>query len=284
MKIIEIKDLSFTYLGQSRPSLKNVNLEIGPGEFILVSGPSGGGKSTLCRCINGLIPHFYEGKLSGEVIVDGLSTKDTPTYILSQHVGMVFQNPQNQLFSLSVENDIAFALENLALPREEISSRVSEALKLMNLRELADRSPLELSGGQQQKVALASILALRPKVIMLDEPTSFLDPASAQQLINTVDEIRKNLGLTILMVEHRVDMIAPRATRMIVVHEGGVIYDGSPREFYERYDSHLYGVSTPKLARLSYELGRRIEGWPGVFLDIDGFERAVREFASHRIR
>jgi energy-coupling factor transporter ATP-binding protein EcfA2 len=284
MKIIEIRDLSFTYLGQSRPSLKNVNLEIGDGEFILVSGPSGGGKSTLCRCINGLIPHFYEGELRGEVLVNGLSTRTTPTYILSQHVGMVFQNPQNQLFSLSVENDVAFALENLGLPRDEIRARVDEALEIMNLKDLADRSPLELSGGQQQKVALASILALRPRVIMLDEPTSFLDPASALHLINVVDEIRRKFGLTILMVEHRVDMIAPSATRMIVVYEGEITYDGPPREFFEKYDAHLYGVSTPRLARLSGELAKRIDGWPGIFLDIDGFERAVRGLASRRVR
>lgn len=281
--MIEVKGLSFRYMGQSTPSLKNVNLRIEGGEFVLVSGPSGGGKSTLCRCINGLIPHFYEGELEGEVLVNGYSTRTTPTHILSQHVGMVFQNPQNQLFSLNVESDIAFALENLGLPREEIRSRVDEVMEIMNIQDMSDRSPLELSGGQQQKVALASVLALRPKVIMLDEPTSFLDPVSAQHLISVVDNLRKTLGLTIIMVEHRVDLIAPKANRLIVVHGGEVVYDGPPREFFEKYEAHLYGVSTPKLARLSLELAKRVEGWPGVILDVDEFERSVRMLAGHRV-
>ncbi|MEM3096866.1 MAG: ABC transporter ATP-binding protein [Nitrososphaerota archaeon] len=283
MAIIEIRNLSFTYLGQSTPALRNVNLRIEAGELVLVSGPSGGGKSTLCRCINGLIPHFYEGTLEGEVLVDGLLTSTTPTYTLSQHVGMVFQNPQNQLFSLDVESDIAFALENLGLPREEISSRVDEVMRVMNIRELADRSPLELSGGQQQKVALASVLALRPKVIMLDEPTSFLDPVSSQHLINVVDSLRERLGLTIIIVEHRVDLIAPRASRLVVVHGGEVAYDGHPKGFFENYDAHLYGVTVPKLARLSQELAKRVPKWPGVILDVEGLERIVRMLASHRV-
>ena len=282
MKVIEVRGLSFTYSGQDKPSLQDINFEVGEGEFVLISGPSGGGKSTLCRCINGLIPHFYEGELRGEVYVDGLPTSKTPTHILSQHVGMVFQNPQNQLFSLNVESDVAFALENLGLPREEIRDRVDEALALMGIEDLADRSPVELSGGQQQKVALASILALRPKVIMLDEPTSFLDPMSAMNLVELVDRLRRKLGLTILMVEHRIDLIAPRADRLAVIYEGQMLYDGPPRDFFEKYDGHLYGVSVPKLARLSKEMARHLE-WPGVILDIDEFERLVRLIAGHRL-
>lgn len=283
MELIEVDSLTFRYLGRKNPTIIDVSLKVSSGDFVLLVGPSGCGKSTLCRCLNGLIPHFYEGELQGEVYVDGLRVRDTPTHVLSQRIGMVFQNPQNQLFSLSVEGDIAFALENLAIPREEIRRRVDEVLKLLRIEHLRDRSPFELSGGQQQKVAIASVLAMRPKILLLDEPTSFLDPLSAQQLFESIDEIRKKLGLTIIMVEHRIELAAPRASRIIVMNKGRIVYDGDVRKFFEEYDGYSYGVYTPKVVRLANEINKRRRIFNRLPLSPEEFEQEVRRYVLDRV-
>lgn len=281
MTIIQVRDLSFTYAGSSKPALKNVNISVERGEFVLVVGPSGGGKSTLLRCLNGLIPQFYEGEYSGKVFVDGLEPDKTPTHKMSQVIGMVFQNPQNQLFALSVEADIAFPLENLGLPREEIIQRVEETMGLLNIAHLRDRSPFELSGGQQQRVAIASVLAMKPKILAMDEPTSFLDPLTAAQLLSIIDDVRKRLQLTVLLVEHRVELAAAKADRIVVLSDGCVVFDGSPRDFFEFYDSHLYGVSAPKVTSLSKRLKTHLEKWNRVCLSAEEFEAEVRSLVSH---
>lgn len=280
MSLVEVRNLSFRYAGSQKPALSDINLEIDPGDFVLVVGPSGGGKSTFCRCLNGLIPQFYEGEYSGKVIVDGYEASKTPTYKLSQIVGMVFQNPQNQLFSLSVEADVAFPLENLGLPREEISSRVEEVLSIMNIEHLRERSPFELSGGQQQRVAIASVLAMKPKIIVLDEPTSFLDPVSSLSLFNSIDNIRQKLGLTIVLVEHRVDIAASKANKMLVIADGKLLFKGPPRKFFEEHDSHTYGVSTPKVLLLSRKVKTLVKEWNTLCLSTEEFEQEVRKLIS----
>ncbi|MCS6769400.1 MAG: energy-coupling factor ABC transporter ATP-binding protein [Candidatus Caldarchaeum sp.] len=277
MKIVEVESLSFTYAGVKKPALSDINLQIDEGEFVLIAGPSGGGKSTLCRCLNGLVPQFYEGEYSGRVVVDGLEADKTPIHVLSQHVGMVFQNPHNQLFSLSVESDIAFPLENLGLPREEIRQRVEEALSTMRIEHLRDRSPFELSGGQQQRVAIASVLAMRPRVIVMDEPTSYLDPLSASNLFKTIDEVRSKLGLTVLLVEHRVDLAVARASRLVVVAEGRIIYNGPPRTFFEEQNPHLYGVAYPKVVKLSVRMRKALNSWSKTCINPEEFEEEVRK-------
>lgn len=180
MPIVEVRSLSYTYPGSTKPTLTNVNFSVEEGEFILLTGPSGCGKTTLCRCLNGLIPNSYGGEFNGQVIVDGLVTTEHPVYEIAQHVGLVFQNPENELFCTSVEREVAFGPENLALPREEIRKRVEESLAMVGISHLRDKSPEELSGGEQQKVAIAALLAMKPKILVLDEPTANLDPASAQ--------------------------------------------------------------------------------------------------------
>ena len=284
MALIEVENLTFRYAGRRTPTIVDINLEVREGEFVLLVGPSGCGKSTLCRCLNGLIPHFYEGELRGEVYVDGLRVKETPTYVLSQRIGMVFQNPQNQLFSLSVEGDVAFALENLALPREEIRRRVDEVLELLNIKHLRERSPFELSGGQQQKVAIASVLAMRPKILLLDEPTSFLDPLSATQLFATIDKIRERLGITVIMVEHRIELAAPRASRIIVMDRGRVVYDGDVRRFFEEHEGQQYGVYVPKVVRLAKEINRRRKIFNHPPLSPEEFEQEVRRYINHKVQ
>jgi len=248
--LIEARNLTFTYAGREKPSIENINLSIDKGEFVILTGPSGCGKTTLCRCFNGLIPHFYNGELKGEVIVAGLKVDEHPTYELACHVGMVFQNPENQLFALSVEKDVAFGLENLGLPREEIRKRVDWAMKMTGIYELKERAPYELSGGQQQRVAIASILAMQSEVMVLDEPTSFLDPLGAKQIFDVIYRLNRELGITVILVEHRLDLAASYATRVIIMNDGKIVLDGPPREILSSEEAKLIGIGIPKATRL----------------------------------
>ena len=254
MSIVEIRDLSYSYPGLNKPALININLTIEKGDFIILTGPSGCGKTTLCRCLNGLIPHFYSGDLKGDVTVMGLSVKDNPTSNIAQHVGFVFQNPENQLFALSVEKDIAFGLENLALPRDEIRKRVDRALDIMGITNLRENAPYELSGGQQQRVAIACILSMSPELMILDEPTSFLDPVAARNLFEIIDSLNKELGLTIILVEHRLDLLCTYANRVIIMDDGKVKADGEPREILSSKEVLSLGIGIPKVTRLYNEL------------------------------
>lgn len=250
MAIIEAKNLTYTYPGGTKPSIRNVSIKIEKGEFVLITGPSGCGKTTLCRCFNGLIPHFYQGKLDGEIIVAGLKVVENQISKLARHVGLVFQNPENQLFALSVEKDVAFGLENLGVPREEMRKRVDWALKLTGIYDLRERAPHELSGGQQQRVAIASVLAMQPKVIVLDEPTSFLDPLGAKKIFEVIYELNRKLEITIVLVEHRLDLTARYADHIIIIDGGEVVLDGRPREILNSEEARLIGVGIPKATRL----------------------------------
>jgi len=248
--IIEARNLTFTYAGREYPSIKDVTLSIDKGEFVILTGPSGCGKTTLCRCFNGLIPHFYNGNLEGEVIVAGLKVDEHQTYELARHVGLVFQNPENQLFALSVEKDVAFGLENLGLPRGEIRKTIDWAMKTAGIYEIRDRAPYELSGGQQQRVAIAAVLAMRPEVMVLDEPTSFLDPLGAKQIFDVIYSLNRKLGITVILVEHRLDLATNYATRVVVMNEGKVVLDGSPREILSSEKARLIGIGIPKATML----------------------------------
>ncbi|MBS7615972.1 ATP-binding cassette domain-containing protein [Candidatus Bathyarchaeota archaeon] len=250
MPLIETKNLTYTYPGATKPSIIDVSIKIEKGEFALITGPSGCGKTTLCRCFNGLIPHFYQGELKGEITVAGLKIQEHPTYELAAHVGLVFQNPENQLFALSVEKDVAFGLENLGVPREEIRKKVDWALKLTGIYELRERTPTELSGGQQQRVAIASVLAMQPEVIVLDEPTSFLDPLGAKKIFEVIYDLNRKLGITIVLVEHRLDLTAKYANHIIIMDNGKVILDGEPHEILNSDEARLVGVGIPKATRL----------------------------------
>jgi len=253
MAIIETKNLAYTYPGGTKPSLSDVSIKVEKGEFVLITGPSGCGKTTLCRCFNGLIPHFYQGELKGEIAVAEMDTTKHQTHEMAKSVGLVFQNPENQLFALSIEKDVAFGLENLGVPREEIRKRVDWALKLTDIYDLRERSPHEVSGGQQQRVAIAAVLAMQPEIIVLDEPTSFLDPLSAENIFKVIHELNKKLGITVVLVEHRLDLTAKYADHIIVMDEGKVCFDGDPREILSTEETRLIGVGIPK-ATLLYQI------------------------------
>ncbi|OLD01434.1 MAG: hypothetical protein AUJ07_11260 [Crenarchaeota archaeon 13_1_40CM_3_53_5] len=250
--MIRAERLGFKYAGTDKPAIQNVSLSIGRGEFVLLTGPSGCGKSTLCRCLNGLIPNFYQGEISGDIMVDGLSTSKQLTSELSRHIGYVFQNPENQLFALTVEKDIAFGPENLGLSRAEIRSRVDSAMHVTNTVGLKDLAPYELSGGQQQRVALAGVLAMQPSMIVLDEPTSFLDPKTAEEIMSAAEQLRQDQGITILVVEHRLDLVARYAKRIIVMNKGEVVADGGLEETLDTQFEMLtgLGVGVPRVSLL----------------------------------
>ncbi len=250
MAAIAIKDLTYFYSGVSRRALSDITMSVEKGEFVVLTGPSGCGKTTLCRCLNGLIPHFYGGRMKGKVEVAGLDVKKHPISVLAQHVGLVFQNPENQLFALSVEKDVAFGLENLGLSREEIQSRVDWALEMTGILDLRDSAPFELSGGQQQRASIASVLAMSPEIMVFDEPTSFLDPLSAREILEVISTINRELQITIIIVEHRLDLASLFADRVIILDNGAIVMDGSPREVFTREETRLMGVGIPKVSRL----------------------------------
>ena len=255
--IIETANLTYTYPGGKEPSLTDVSLTIEKGEFVILTGPSGCGKTTLCRCFNGLIPHFYSGKLEGDIKVAGSKVPEHSIYELARNVGLVFQNPENQLFALSVEKDVAFGLENLGLPREDMKKRVDWALQMTGIEDLRERAPHELSGGQQQRVAIACVLAMQPEVMVLDEPTSFLDPLGAQKIFEVIDDLNKRLGITVILVEHRLDLASRYANHVIVMDEGKAILDGTPLDVFTSERARLIGVGIPKATRLYQVLQER---------------------------
>jgi energy-coupling factor transporter ATP-binding protein EcfA2 len=262
MAVIETRGLTYTYPGASKPSIIDVSIKVEKGEFVLITGPSGCGKTTLCRTFNGLIPQFYQGELKGEITVAGINAAEHPTYENAKKVGLVFQNPENQLFALSVEKDVAFGLENLGFSRDEMRRRVDWALNLAGIYDLRERSPHEMSGGQQQRVAIAAVLAMQPEIIVLDEPTSFLDPLSAERIFEVIHELNQKLCLTVVLVEHRLDLTAKYANHIIIMDQGSVRFDGETRSILDREETRLMGVGVPK-ATLLYEMLKK----EGVKLD-----------------
>lgn len=250
MAIIEIKNLSYTYPGATKPSINDVSLKVDKGEFVLITGPSGCGKTSLCRCFNGLVPHFYQGELKGEVTVAGIDTLKHHTYEMAKHVGLVFQNPENQLFALSIEKDVAFGLENNGVNREVMRKKVDWALHQTGIYDLRERSPHEISGGQQQRVAIAAVLAMEPEIIVLDEPTSFLDPLSAAKIFEVIYKLNKESGITVILVEHRLDLTAKYTNHLIVMDEGKICFEGDPRQILSTEETRLMGVGIPKATLL----------------------------------
>ncbi|MEE8390743.1 MAG: energy-coupling factor transporter ATPase [Anaerolineae bacterium] len=248
--MIQFNNLTYTYPNAPHPALTNVTLHIAEGEFVLVAGPSGAGKSTLLRCLNGLVPHFTGGTLSGSVTVAGHDPIAAGPQVLSRVVGFVFQDPEAQFVVDRVEDEIAFALENAAIPPAEMRTCVEEVLHLLDLTPLRAR-PLEtLSGGQKQRVAIAAALALRPRILVLDEPTSQLDPQSARELLDALLRLNHDLGLTIILAEHRLERVLSHANRLIYVSgPSQPVLSGPPREILHQIDL------TPPLVTLGKAMG-----------------------------
>lgn len=252
--MIEIENLTFSYSDSDKPALQDINLEIQDGEFVLITGPSGGGKSSLCRCLNGLIPHFYGGRISGKVKVEGIDVMKASTREMATKVGMVFQDPENQLVTMDVDREIAFGLENLAFPREFMVKRVEEALDAVDIAALRHRTIDGLSGGEKQRVAIASALALYPKILVLDEPTSELDPKGAEEVLNVLERLNDELGITVILVEHRLDRVIQHVDRVILLDHGAIRADGSPQSILSDGRVSQIGVGLPPIIRLVHQL------------------------------
>lgn len=228
--MIDLDAVTFTYPNQSVPALQNISLQIAAGEFALLVGASGAGKSTLLRLLNGLVPHFTGGQLSGRLRVHGLDPVQATPQIMSRHVGFVFQDPEAQFVTDRVEDELAFGLEQAALPAAEMRLRVEETLDLLDLARLRDRPLTDLSGGERQRVAIGAALALRPSILVLDEPTSQLDPQSAEDVLTALVRLNSDLGLTIVLAEHRLERVLPFVERLIfLAADGRAMLSGDPR-------------------------------------------------------
>ena len=248
--ILQIEHLSFRYPDSPKKAVDGFDLHVGEGEIVVLAGPSGCGKSTLLRTVNGLIPHMYTGDYSGTVRVGGTVVKEAEMKDQAQKVGFLFQNPENQIFMFSVERDVAFGLENLGVPRSEMRGRVDAAMRLLDIGDLALRAPHELSDGQKQRVALAGVLAMNPRLVILDEPTSLLDPKTAEELVGLVARLRKELGTTFVIVEHRLDLLVKVADRLVVMNGGRKVLEGSPRDVLFGGEAEAYGVAVPSVTEV----------------------------------
>ncbi len=280
--MIQVQDLSVSYGTQQ--ALRGINLTVGPGEFVLVSGPSGCGKSTLALALTGLIPQAIPANFSGRVVVNGKDTQLHPLPELAQQAGLVFQNPAVQLFNSTVEEEVSFAPCNLNLPAEQVAARVRESLAATGIAPLRRRQVRSLSGGEQQRVAIASVLALRPSVLILDEPTANLDWEGVERLMAALARLHREHGVTIILIEHRLAAAAPLATRVILMDEGRVVADGLPRTVL---------TDKAQLARLGlrypwHDLGRRVEPGdsgsrqPGVE-PLVALRRVTAGYGNHRV-
>ena len=227
--IISFRDFTFQYRAQARPTLHNINLDIYPGEKILVAGPSGSGKSTLASCINGLIPFSYPGESTGALLIDGKEAKKASIFELSKSVGTVLQDPDGQFIGLTVAEDIAFALENDCVPQDEMHATTHRVARLVDVEHHLDYAPHELSGGQKQRVSLAGVMVDNVKILLFDEPLANLDPAAGKQTIELIDEIQQKTQTTVLIIEHRLEDVLWRSVdRIILMEEGRIAADLRP--------------------------------------------------------
>jgi energy-coupling factor transporter ATP-binding protein EcfA2 len=256
--MVSIRSLSFLYSGSKEPALDNINVLIREGEFVGIIGPTGAGKSTLTLCLNGVIPHFQSGDFYGEVKVDGKDTVENSCASLAYSVGSVFQDPESQIVSSIVEEEIAFGLENLNIPRIEILSRVKESLDMAGIADLRHSSTAQLSGGQKQRVAIAAAIALRPKVLVLDEPTSELDPQGSLDIFNTLKMLNTEYNITVIVVEQKIQLLTEYCSRLIVMEKGKTILDGSTRNVLAEQETlQKIGVNCSPVTRLAYMLKKK---------------------------
>lgn len=259
MAIVNLQNVTYKYPLTDTPALQNINLQVDEGEFVAIVGPNGSGKSTLCYTLAGFVPHFFKGEISGMVEVAGQESSKSNLHEWVLNVGLAFQNPFNQISGAkyTVFEEIAFGLENIGTPRNEIIQRVEDAMKLTNISDLADRSPYSLSGGQQQRVALTSILVMQPKVLILDEPTSQMDPIGTREVFGVVRTMAEK-GMTVVLVEHKVEWIAHFADRVVALHEGQILLDGKPRDVLtsDKLTGKGFGISRyTSVARRAKEMG-----------------------------
>lgn len=261
--IISVKDLSYRYEVSGELVLKDICFEIPQGEFVAVMGPSGAGKTTLCLALNGIIPNFFGGRFYGQVSVLGRDTLELSVAELAQNIGMVLQDPEMQLVTNTVEDEIAFGLENVSVPTDEIRSRIDEVLRVVRLVGYEAKHPAALSGGQKQRLAIAAALALRPKVMVLDEPTSQLDPIGAEEVFSVIRELNEKLDMTVLLVAHDSERVAEYADRVLLINEGRVAADCLPGEFFQNIElQSQVAVRPPQVTDFYSRINRNVRPIP----------------------
>ena len=277
MAIVTLQNVTYKYPLTREPALQNINLRVNEGEFIAIIGPNGAGKSTLCYTLAGFVPHFFRGELTGAVEVAGMQLHDSTLSEWVLNVGLAFQNPFNQISGakFTVFEELAFGLENIGVPREEMRRRVEDAMRLTGISDLADRSPYSLSGGQQQRVALTSILVMQPKVLVLDEPTAQMDPVGTREVFGVIHKMATR-GMTVILVEHKVEWVAQFADRVIALKDGQILLDDIPSKVLTSplLPENGFGISRyTAVARKAQEIGL----WKGEQLPVT-LEEAVQGF------
>ena len=256
--LASLDKVSYFYPNSTEAVLKDISLEIYQGEFLGIIGPTGAGKTTLCLTLNGIVPQFYGGRFFGYVTVAGLDTLKHPVSHLARYVGAVFEDPETQLIGTSVENEIAFALENLCVEREEILARIPSVLEAVRLEGTEKKHPQELSGGQKQRLAIAAALALQPSLLILDEPTSQLDPIGSQEVFATVKELNEALGVTIVMVSHAAEEMADFSDRIALLSQGEIIAQGTPQDIYADIEClATHNLRPPQVAQSFFYLQQK---------------------------
>ena len=276
MQALHLRDARFRYKGSTEWALDGVSLDVEKGEFVTILGPNGSGKSTICLISNGLVPHALPGDLEGTAEVFGLDVRNHPVAELATKVGIVFQEPESQLFCMSVEEEVAFGPENLAVPRDEIRERVEWALELVGMKGYNDRSPFSLSGGQKQRVAIAAALSMRPEMLVLDEPAYALDPIGRIELYTVLKDLKEKHGMTVLLAERDAEEAAAFSDRLVLMKGGMVIDSGPPRLMLrDPEDLRSIGVTPPQVAEVAHLLNARLMGSKFSFLNVDEAEKTI---------
>ncbi len=268
--------MRFRYKGTDSWALDDVSLQVEQGEFVTLLGANGSGKSTVCLLANGLVPHSLQGDFEGEAEVFGMEVRKRSVAELATKVGMVFQEPESQLFCMSVEEEVAFGPENISVPRDEIRQRVEWALDLVGMKGYNDRSPFSLSGGQKQRVAIAAALSMRPDMLVLDEPAYALDPMGRTELYTVLRELREKQGMTVLLAERDAEEASRFSDRVVIVDSGKVVESGPPLLALrdpERLRS--LGITPPQMSEVAAILNKRMPGRDLSFITVDQAERAV---------
>ncbi|MFO8068517.1 MAG: ABC transporter ATP-binding protein [Alkalibacterium sp.] len=272
MSVIEVEKLKYRYPDTTNLVLDDLSFSVEKGECLGIVGENTAGKSTLCYALAGLVPHFYKGAYAGKVTVNGLVVREHEIATIVENIGLVFENPFSQMTGAkqTVYGEVAFGLENMGLPRKEMHTRIETYLKLLDVYNVKDKNPFDLSGGQMQRVAIASVLAMEPEVLILDEPTSQLDPQGSKDVFKVIEQLTGK-GMTIILVEHKMEQIAQYADRVLLLHEGKQIDLDTPEKIFSRSDLKDFGVRPPVVTSIAQALAIR-------YPDTDLYPVTIQEF------
>ncbi len=280
---IYFENVSYKYPDESVNVINNITLSIKRGQFVALMGSNGAGKTTFCQLLNGIIPHSVGGMLTGTIKVAGLDTKHYRIAELSQKVGLVLQDPETQLFTGSVKSEVVFGSENLCFPVNVLKDRLEWVLKVVRLEQFIDKSPATLSGGQKQRLAIASVIAMHPEILVLDEPTSQLDPIGCYEVLAVIKELNQKYGMTIVMATHHSEEIAKFSDRILIFDQGTVVGDGSPREIFAQKELLKKNwIREPQVSALANYLKQRGIDTPEFPITLEDMEKYVLELFKCR--